>query len=934
MTKTLTFWFCILTLYSLGLRAQTITSTPTLPTASDSVTIVFNATGTPLENYTGTVYTHTGVILEGSSSWQYVIGTWGNNSTQPGLTRISANTYQLKITPSVKAFYSTPSSAVIKKMAFVFRNSTANAQTGNLYIDVVAEGITVKITSPTLFSSLFEINQPVNVQVAANGTETLSLYVNQTQVQQTTQNNISYQFTTTQYGTHWIKAVGTTANNTVADSLAIYVRRDVTISSLPAEVKPGINYTETNEITLVLHDPPALKSFVFAIGDHSNWMATDQTYMNRTPDGKHYWITLSNLDPNREYIYQYWIDGQLRLADPYTDKVSDPWNDKNIPNTTYPNLIAYPEGKTTGIASVFRTQPEAYVWQTTNFTPPPKENLIIYELHIRDFVESSDIKEVRQKLDYLHDLGINVIELMPVNEFEGNDSWGYNPSFYFAPDKAYGTKNDYKQFIDECHARGIAVIIDMVLNHSFGQSPFVQMYFNANAGQWGQPTAQNPWYNETCPHQPWCWGYDFNHASPHTQELIDRINRYWLEEFKVDGFRFDFTKGFTNNQTDNQGSNYDSQRIFHLKRMADQIWQVNPNAYVILEHFCENSEEKELAEYRANQGKGMLIWGNMNYNYNEATMGWLSNSNFSGISYKARGWTVPHLVGYMESHDEERLMYKNLQYGNSSNPSHNVKNLNIALKRCELAAAFFFTIPGPKMIWQFGELGYDVSIDYNGRTGRKPVRWYYMNDPLRWNLHNTYAKLIHLRRRYPVFSTNDFQTSLSGAQKFIVLIHPNMKAVVIGNFDIQQANVAITFPATGTWYEFFTQDSISISAPAQSFTFAPGEYRLYTSQRIVTDSVYTVGITKNQTKSEDYIKIYPNPTSSGINLQINATETEKAVITLYDLTGRLLITQKETIFPGFNSFRLERRPSISKGIYLLKIKTKTLGEFTSKVIFE
>ena len=105
---------------------------------------------------------------------------------------------------------------------------------------------------------------------------------------------------------------------------------------------------------------------------------------------------------------------------------------------------------------------------------------------------------------------------------------------------------------------------------------------------------------------------------------------------------------------------------------------------MILEHFAENSEE--IAFSNAN----FLLWGNLNFNYNEATMGYHEDgkSDFSWISYKKRGWQDPHLVGYMESHDEERLMFKNLSFGNTFG-SYSVKNLNTALERISLAASFF-----------------------------------------------------------------------------------------------------------------------------------------------------------------------------------------------------------------------------------------------------
>ncbi len=388
----------------------------------------------------------------------------------------------------------------------------------------------------------------------------------------------------------------------------------------------------------------------------------------------------------------------------------------------YPNLKPYPFGKTTNLVSVFQINEPKYTWQVTNFQRPEKTELVVYELLLRDFLSTHDYKTLADTLNYLKKLGINAIELMPINEFEGNESWGYNTTFYFAMDKYYGTKNALKAFIDKAHQMGFAVIMDVVFNHNFGQSSLVRMWWD-EANQ--RPASNSPYFNPIAKH-PYNVGYDFNHESPATKELVSRALKFYLQEYKVDGFRFDLSKGFT--QT-NSGSDvglwgqYDQSRINILKAYADSIWKYDSTAYVILEHFAVDSEEQVLTNY------GMLSWGNMNYNYNEATMGWHDSgkSDFTRVSYKVRGFSKPHLIGYMESHDEERLMYKNLTYGNSSG-NYNIKNLATALERIKLAGAFFFTVPGPKMIWQFGELGYDYSIEYNGRTGPKPIRWGYFLD--------------------------------------------------------------------------------------------------------------------------------------------------------------------------------------------------------------
>lgn len=249
-----------------------------------------------------------------------------------------------------------------------------------------------------------------------------------------------------------------------------------------------------------------------------------------------------------------------------------------------------------------------------------------------------------------------------------------------------------------------------------------------------RPTPDNKWFNVTARH-PFNVFYDMNHESPYTKAYVDTVCYYWLHEYKVDGFRFDLSKGFTQVNSGNNvelWSAYDPTRIALLKRMADKIWSHTPDAIIILEHFAANSEERELAEYRAGEGKGMMLWGNLHYAYNQNTMGYSDNSSLDWIYHGTRGWSVSHVVGYMESHDEERLMYNNIQYGNAAS-GYSTRSRSVALRRMRAAATMFYTIPGPKMLWQFGELGYDYSINYcingtvnnNCRLDPKPVRWDY-----------------------------------------------------------------------------------------------------------------------------------------------------------------------------------------------------------------
>jgi len=517
-------------------------------------------------------------------------------------------------------------------------------------------------------------------------------------------NLLNYSLEAPQEGVHEVIVKAFASGEEVSDHFSFLVKGSSNTADVPAGLKQGANYISNTEVTFVLYAPE--KEFVFLIGDFNEWSIDTDYLMSQSSDGKYYWITLDNLESGKEYIYQYFVDGEIRLADPYTTKTSDPWNDQYISESTYPGLIPYPAGYTTQIASVMQTAQDEYVWGTESFEAPNQENLLIYELLIRDFLAEHTFSSLIDTLDYLQDLGINALELMPVSEFEGNESWGYNPSFYFAVDKYYGPANTFKALVDSAHARGMAVILDMVLNHSYGQSPLARLYWDSENNR---PAENNPWYNATSPNPVFSWGSDFNHESDDTKSFVDSVNAYWLTEYKVDGFRFDFTKGFTN--TPGDGGAYDASRISILKRMSDKIWEVNPDTYVLLEHFAENTEETELANY------GMMIWGNMNHSYRIAAKSYLGGgvSDLSWVSAMERGWNQENLVGYMESHDEERLMYITQQEANSQNANHNARNMDIALKRMEVCANFFVPIPGPKMIWMFGELGYDYSIDFNGR---------------------------------------------------------------------------------------------------------------------------------------------------------------------------------------------------------------------------
>jgi 1,4-alpha-glucan branching enzyme len=933
-------------------QGQLLTWTPSFPTENSGIEITADATkgNQGLLNYTGDVYVHIGVITNksaNSSDWKYVPFTWATTPANGKATSLGNNKWKYTIS-NIRTFFGiTDPAETIRYIAILFRNSDGskvqrNADGSDMYIPVYSSSeLAVRFTSPAREPKFVPVPETQNWPVGTNFTfsadasqaSTLKLYHNGTLI--ATANNattISGNSTVTAAGNQQLIAEATAGGVTKYDTLNIFVSGTTSVANLPTGVRDGINYWPgTDSVTLVLRAPG--KSLVTVIGDFNNWTQDAQYTMKKTPDGKFFWITIKGLTAGTEYAFQYVVDGTLRIADPYSEKILDPDNDQYISSTTYPNLKPYPTGKTTGIVGVLQPAQTAYNWTVNNFNRPDKRGLVIYELLVRDFVAAHDWKTVQDSLNYLQRLGVNAIELMPFNEFEGNSSWGYNPDFYFTPDKYYGPASTLKQFIDSCHRRGIAVIMDIALNHQFGSSPMVQLYWDAVNNR---PAANSPWFNPV-PKHAFNVGYDMNHESPDTKYFVGRVTEYWLQQYKLDGFRFDLAKGFTQKQTcDASGNNcdvaawsaYDASRVAIWKGYYDTVQNKSANAYVILEHFADNTEETELSNY------GMMLWGNLNYNYSQASISNPAGWDFSNGIYSVRGWSKPYLVTYAESHDEERIVYQNLTSGYSTS-SYNIRDTTTALKRAELVSAFLLTIPGPKMIWQFGELGYDYSINTctngtvnnNCRLDPKPIRWDYLNDPRRTSIFNVYSKLNKLR--FHPWYTGAFQTgsvdkSLNNAFKWIKVTTSGDTSdlIVIGNFDIGSQSGSVTFPTAGTWYDYLNNTVFTSTGTAQTFTLGPGEYRVYVNRNVNNNATTPVSnVPWNGTTLA--VNVYPNPVRSAYTIELALPQSGTTTITLFNSMGQYI----STIYNGFLQ-KGERqlplqRPAAATGTYYLKLQTKT-----------
>jgi len=897
-----------------------VTTNPTFITQTGvSFDIIFDASvgNAALKGLTTGVYAHIGVITDksaSSSDWKYVLTTWPTSATDAKAntsknmcTNIGTNLWKLTIGPDIQTFLGVPSTETIKQIALVFRNADGTktgktASGGDIFVNVYTAGLNVLFTNPTSSTSVIA-GTVMNIQFGSSIASNLNLLINGTSVQTATSaSTLSYSYTFATANDYTLIAQASLSGVIAADTIQVCVPAPVTDQARPAGLKDGINYIDNTTATLLMYAPG--KNNVFVIGDFNNWSQLNSYQMKR--DGNYWWLTITGLTPGKLYGFQYLVDGTLKVSDPYTELVLDPWNDQWINQyySIFPNLKPYPVGKTDGLVATLQTAKAAYNWSVPSFTMPSKENMVIYELLLRDFTPEKSLNAAILKLDYLKNLGITAVELMPVQEFDGNNSWGYNPNHYFAPDKAYGTPETYKKFIDECHKRGIAVFLDMVFNQASGICPFAALYWDSTNNR---PAANNPWMNAVAPH-PYSVLNDFNHSFSGTKEYFKRVLQYWITEYKVDGYRMDLTKGFTQTQsTEATASNYDQSRINNLSDYYNAVKAVKGDAMFILEHFCNNDEETALANM------GMYLWRNSNNAYCQSAMGYQSSSDFSGMVTTPRQW-----VGYAESHDEERNFYKAKMYGAGTLMTDSIARLS----RIPVNIAFTTLIPGPKMIYEFGEMGYDYSINSNGgRTNEKQPAWNWLSLPLRKAAMEASSKIMNLRKLYPkAFTQGNFSLNIGAndwnSGRRIGLAHSDLNMVMLGNFGTTAITANPAFSSTGIWYNLLSGSQFSVSNTNMTITMQPGDLLIFTD-RVVNLPNGLIAPTFDSSCT-----VFPSVTNNYVYI---TSSTAVKDVKVYNLQGSLL---KSYVYK--TDINLD---NLSNGMYLIEVMTQQ-GRSVHKIIKE
>ncbi|WP_269686484.1 alpha-amylase family glycosyl hydrolase [Flavobacterium lacustre] len=869
-------------------------------------------------------------------------GTWTSSNEANRFTyNAISDTYTKTFTPNV--FYNRNGLGKIG-LLIKAKDGTGDKKSQDIFVEVGAFQTT--LTAPLQNSSTI-IASGSNLKITAtntNGNASYTLKANGTTLN-TNASTASYSYTHTAITNNQNYELSVTQGaTTIVKKFSVIVNPGTISATLPVGLVDGINYNavDATKATLVLDAP--LKDFVYVAGSFNNWQPTSAYAMKKDATTGKFWLELTGLVSGTNYTYQYWVvdatpisgtPSMVKTADPYSTLVLSPDDDPYIPTTTYPNRPAYPTGQEREV-TVLQTGKTPYAWSnaTTNFVKPEKEKLVVYELLIRDFDANRNFQSVIDRIDYFKNLKINAIELLPVMEFEGNESWGYNTSFHMALDKFYGTSDKFKEMIDVCHQNGIAVILDVALNHAFDRNPMVRMWMNDPDGDgWGGPSSENPYFNTVAKHS-YSVGNDFNHQLPRTQNYVKRVVKQWIEEYKIDGFRWDLTKGFTQNcpstvsgGQDNCTNNYQQDRVDVLKSYADYSWSLDPTHYTIFEHLGTDAEEKAWADYKISEtpSKGIMMWGIMNSQYNQLTMGYNTSNDISRMNSTSRGFLAKRLMGYAESHDEERLMYKNIQFG-ANLGSYNVKTKSTALARMSALGAVTLLVPGPKMIWHFGELGMENSIftctdgtvntsadvtSGDCKLATKPQPQWTSNwlaDSGRSKIYTDWSKMITMKINEPVFLGTTTMVSATTLTPIIKVTNSNLTSsdlkdvVILANFDLSSKNIVPVFPYIGTWINLMDNTPITVTTVNDAISIPAGEFRIYGNKQA---SLAIADYEKTTT-----IQLYPNPASSSFSLNINTTKVQ-----LFSITGQLVKS-----FEGNQSASHQFAVNdLNKGLYIVKV---------------
>ena len=707
------------------------------------------------------------------------------------------------------------------------------------------------------------------------------------------------------YDPIWVQASISGSWDTVYDFGAIEI--------IEAPIPGGIDLGPTwlnNSMFLAVYAPsqPVMRVVVNSLENASE--EPEALTMYKDPNIQDTWWIELDL-PGGEYEYEYLLINGNRIADPFSRRLT---NGKT-------RIEIGPGGISTA---------DDFIWSSNDYIRPSLDTLIIYELHVDDFSAQGNgqgtFLDVIDRLDHLKMAGINAIELLPITEFPGTHSWGYDPQLMSAVEENYGTPEEFMRLVDEAHSRGIAVIIDLVWNHIKSTSPIWEIQPDYDLNPYIKlHTDLNP--NEA----EGSWGMlDWDHFNTNTIDYINKVNKIWVDEYRVDGFRFDamYMIGWDMQQQE-----------YGIPAWSTELRNHDPTIYQIAEHLPSNPwliENTDLSSGWHDSFHDRLL--NDVHGQSLSTMSIMRQ--IVGL-HEYSDWGDPYnsrtqAVKYMVSHDEQSILQEMVTFNSYS--------IEEARSRDKFYATILFTSLGIPMLFQGQEFGLQTGWDDDNNNGNyddeklqyRPVDWSLLNTDIGQSHLEHYSKLAKLRKSNPAFYEGTFYDLYRyTSQKVIVYGYkdesPNNnddQVVVVANFSSLERTIEnVPFLSPGIWYDALNPTN-EITIDENSYY---DEYSIPAKSAIVfTNRDYQLAIPSSNESVPDQFELvecYPNPFNGKLNIRYHINNVSDIYATIYDLSGKVIKSfESETKNPGQHQLIWDTKNNngnaVATGLYFISLSSK------------
>ena len=729
---------------------------------------------------------------------------------------------------------------------------------------------------------------------------------------------LNYNLPTAINGTDYVRIVATmnTGDSVIYESggysinvrqLPVYAKHGVTLPSQASNDSTTFRIRVGNKNLVLLRIAP--------VG--SDPATSSYFVMNRSTDSKNWWINLKLPAGNYEYIYEF-EDGT---------QISDPWGKYIGEKGT--RFSTTSEGLTA----------DNYVWKNNNFTRPDLNKLISYELHISEFAGGyfgkgagqGTYQDLIKLLPYFDSLGVNGLELMPINDYgsvgRSGFSWGYDINSHFALEPAFGTPRDFKMLVDSAHSHGIAIIIDAIFNHLTATSPLWRMQPEPEANPYFKSKTDMR-YNE----DQLFFFEDLDHWNDETLEMVYASLKMWIDEYKVDGFRYDFTQGIGWNV------NEPTKGILGWTNKIAEDYQ--NSIYQIVEHLPESPA------LVANSGATSGWHDSFIDKLFAERLGQVPLSDFENLiiglgafrgndtpsepsSYSSRIEAVNATV----NHDETSLLFEMMKGVSYED----------ALKRDKLYSTFIFTSLGIPMLWQSMEFGAPRGFTSANKLNYRPVEWSYYNTTSGKEHFKYFSRLAFQRRKNPALFRGNlkilsrFEVEKAIAWGFEDTV-TNAKVMIVANLSPYSRTLAnLNWLSTGTWYDVFIQAKLEIQNTNVASYSIPG----YTAHVYSNKSNQELGIitevNRNNKIIPNKIKLhqnFPNPFNPKTNIEYELPSESEIKISVYDIYGRELQVLENGV-KSAGSYHLQfNGTDLSSGVYYCKLDAMNKSQTIKLVLMK